>query len=373
MMFKTIENLLISDQQSKIEWHDLISKLQKDKNLYYKDIDFSHEFIDVQFSGGDYEFLTKAPTEKETKRLIKYWFDVENSWYCMRCENRNITKKDPIGWSRWHTYKPLELYPSIFNNKKELSEIDLIHLDNRRESERVKIDQVDKYGNQQLTEWYIIDYKWITDWKMFVKNTRYLNALGSKKAVTKGVGILDPGPISNHNLFDEYGQMKQGLKNGVHYCCVNSETWKILYDIYSGGPIIKRVTPDLYSLEIDANEEAKLIEKKIKKCKRLDKKKIDKRINKFKENKEKVREELKESNFHFDSIIHREGRTNSFGALVRNSHQDRLDESEPLPSHRNRSSSNHNEIGINKQSIKKAVVNLWSGLKSTMYNFMNEE
>ena len=123
----------------------------------------------------------------------------------------------------------------------------------------------------------------------------------------------------------------------------------------------------------EESKETEGVDEDQEKCKRLDKKKIDKRINKFKENKEKIREELKESNFHFDSIIHREGRTNSFGALVRNSHQDRLDESEPLPSHRNRSSSNHNEMGINKQSIKKAVVNLWSGLKSTMYNFMNEE
>uniref|UniRef100_A0A7S3J9M2 DUSP domain-containing protein n=1 Tax=Euplotes harpa TaxID=151035 RepID=A0A7S3J9M2_9SPIT len=107
---------------------------------------------------------------------------------------------------------------------------------------------------------------------MFIENNRNLLAMGSKKADTEGVGVLDPGPISNNNLFDESGLLKQDLEMAKDYRLVNESVWRELFEIYGGGPPIKRSHPDIYSEELSVEEEVKLANKKLRKFKRDDRK-----------------------------------------------------------------------------------------------------
>ena len=149
-------------------------------------------------------------------------------------------KKSPIECSRCHIYKPLELYPSVFKNLSELTEEEYDHLEQRRQIERLKINEQEDYKNQEVNYWYAIDAKWIYDWKMFVQNKRNSSVSSFKKSEIEGIGILDPGPITNSYLFDDYGEIRPGLQIEKDYRMINERVWKILFDIYGGGPIIKR-------------------------------------------------------------------------------------------------------------------------------------
>ena len=237
---------MMSDGQGKVEWYDLIEKIKTDKNKYHESIDLFGEYMDVQIAGDTLanlkrivnnavNIMAKPLTEKEHKKYTKFMFDVGVNWYCQKWENRNTVKKFPIEWERCNSFKPLELYSSIFNNKSKISESDSENLDYRREKEKHRINQQDSYRYERTETWYAIDSQWTYDWKMFVNNQRNALAMGAKKSDIEGVGILDPGPISNNNLFEETGELKQNLEKGKHYRLVNENVWKSLYDIYSGG------------------------------------------------------------------------------------------------------------------------------------------
>lgn len=68
---------------------------------------------------------------------------------------------------------------------------------------------------------------------LFLINEILLQWVRNKSDI-EGVGILDPGPISNYNLFYEDGTLKYGLVKGKDYRLVNENVWNALYDIYSG-------------------------------------------------------------------------------------------------------------------------------------------
>ena len=103
-------------------------------------------------------------------------------------------------------------------------------------------------------EWYLINSDWLKDWKMFVNNKRSAVAYGTRKSNKKGVGILDPGPISNYQLFDHDKKPKEGLEKGRHYRGVNREVWQQLYITYGGGPIIHRNELNIYANEYEDND-----------------------------------------------------------------------------------------------------------------------
>ena len=191
-------------------------------------------------------------------------FDLSHMWYCHRCKHKNINKKSPIECSRCHIYKPLELYPSVFKNKTEITEEEYDHLEQRRQTERLRINEHEDYRNIETNYWYAIDSKWIYDWKMFVQNKRNSCVSSFKKSEIEGIGILDPGPITNSALVDEFGNLKEGLQIEKDYRMINERVWKILFDIYGGSPIIKRTDCDIYSDSIQVDEEVKILDAKIK-------------------------------------------------------------------------------------------------------------
>lgn len=82
---------------------------------------------------------------------------------------------------------------------------------------------------------------------MFVNNKRSSTAYGARRSIHKGVGILDPGPITNHLLLDENNNPLQNLVKGKHYRGVNKAVWKQFYETYGGGPVLRRSELSIYS------------------------------------------------------------------------------------------------------------------------------
>jgi len=245
-------------------------------------------------------------------------------------------------------------------------------LEQRRELEKLRVNKLDDYRHEEFSCWYAIDSQWISDWNIFVQNERNVVALGCKKSNVRGVGYLDPGPISNSNLLNADGTLKQELKIGLNYRMVNEQVWKILFDIYGGGPIIKRVKPDIYSQEIDAQEELKSMEKRIKKCRKIDRKKFTKKLNKFKDKKEFLREQIRQNNFEFDVINDRNERINSFDSIMRGTLNDE-DRNPALQGNRSRFGSVdvRQEAEINGQNIKNALNSIWRNMSSTVNKYLN--
>ena len=86
----------------------------------------------------------------------------------------------------------------------------------------------------------------------------------TQKSRIKGVGILDPGPIDNSDLFDSECKVKSGLTknlfsagvyNTTSYTVLSEDEWNFLWTHYGGGPIIKRTEEDIYSEILDPAQE----------------------------------------------------------------------------------------------------------------------
>lgn len=122
-------------------------------------------------------------------------------------------------------------------------------LDKRRQIEKKNCTKLDSNYNQDNEEWYIVNSEWLKDWKMFVNNKRSSTAYGARRSTHKGVGILDPGPITNHLLLDKDNNPLPNMVKGEHYRGVNKAVWKQFYETYGGGPVLKRSDISIYSEE----------------------------------------------------------------------------------------------------------------------------
>lgn len=87
-------------------------------------------------------------------------------------------------------------------------------LEKRRHMERKNVSKKDAKYNEATKEWYLINADWLKDWKMFVNNKRTNTAYGTRKSSKPGVGILDPGPITNYQLFSDDKQPLPDLVKG---------------------------------------------------------------------------------------------------------------------------------------------------------------
>lgn len=69
------------------------------------------------------------------------------------------------------------------------------------------------------------------------------------------IGVLPPGPISNHTLFykktaDNKLEIRPKLSLNVDYRGVNKDVWQVFYRMYHGGPLIAREALDIYSKDL---------------------------------------------------------------------------------------------------------------------------
>lgn len=68
------------------------------------------------------------------------------------------------------------------------------------------------------------------------------------------IGVLPPGPISNHELFtimhENILEIKPDLELNKEYRGVSKEVWALFHKMYGGGPIIVREDLDIYSSDL---------------------------------------------------------------------------------------------------------------------------
>ncbi|CAI2362662.1 unnamed protein product [Moneuplotes crassus] len=275
-----IDNLFAMDDKTKVVCMDLLEKIEKEKNEYYKDIDFPNYFLDIQTKPDNislikdvveksFDFSSEIIPNRDKRKLFMNMFDLRYMWYCHRCKHKNLIKKAPIECSRCHIYKPLELYPSVFKSKSEITDGELEHLKQRGTEEKLRMSANNQslFDREEGRAWYAVEAKWMYDWKMFVQNKRDSCVPSFKKSDIDRIGILDPGPISNNILFNSSGDLKEDLVIEKDYKMVNERVWKTLFDIYGGGPIIKRAQCNIYSeksLQIRSKSPEKLIRENLK-------------------------------------------------------------------------------------------------------------
>jgi hypothetical protein len=89
---------------------------------------------------------------------------------------------------------------------------------------------------------------------MFVNNKRSTTAYGARRSAKKDVGILDPGPVTNHLLLDDDGIPLPNMSKGKNYRGVNKAVWKQLYETYGGGPVLRRTELSIYADDLKDEE-----------------------------------------------------------------------------------------------------------------------
>jgi hypothetical protein len=124
-----------------------------------------------------------------------------NMWVCINCDTYN--KGDSECCSECYSFKPLEFYTSIENEKPLESEI--TQITNRRENEKSQIsgrDVAEKFKIPTDGLFYIIEKEWLYKWKSFIFNAPY-KGVSSYVGKSKLLGILPPGPVNNESLLLE--------------------------------------------------------------------------------------------------------------------------------------------------------------------------
>ena len=114
--------------------------------------------------------------------------------------------------------------------EKCIEEAEAVQIRRSREDEGIRLLDTSAVGEGDL--WYLIDSNWLHQWNSF-------------KSGSQG----PPGPISNHRLFKTNSTviLRDQLSRGVHYRGVNEKVWNYFYGIYGGGPVIKRISINIYS------------------------------------------------------------------------------------------------------------------------------
>ena len=129
----------------------------------------------------------------------------------------------------------------------------------------------------------MISCDWLFKWKCFVSNKVSKTAMTNpnmqneiRMSQNQRIGILPPGPISNHCLFVNEGMqgemwaasmlneskspkstrinkniIKHNLVNEKDYKTVKKEVWDKFSKIYGGGPAIIREKPYIYSAAVE--------------------------------------------------------------------------------------------------------------------------
>lgn len=111
----------------------------------------------------------------------------------------------------------------------------------RRRREEMDVINLDTSSINDSEFWYLIDSSWLQLWQDFKS------------------GGPPPGPISNFRLLKsapspsssaagkwEKLEFRTHLIRGEHYRGINERVWNYLYNIYGGGPVLRRRTIDIY-------------------------------------------------------------------------------------------------------------------------------
>lgn len=127
-------------------------------------------------------------------------------------------------------------------------------------------------------KWFMVSCDWLYKWKCFVSNKISKSTMPNstvqneiRTSINSRIGILPPGPISNHCLFASEAQqawlgeskspkssartyrqaIKSNLVNERDYKTVKKDVWEKFIKIYGGGPAIVRDKPYIYSNQVE--------------------------------------------------------------------------------------------------------------------------
>eukprot|EP00931_Biecheleriopsis_adriatica_P103763 TRINITY_DN78555_c0_g1_i1.p1 TRINITY_DN78555_c0_g1~~TRINITY_DN78555_c0_g1_i1.p1 ORF type:complete len:501 (+),score=89.57 TRINITY_DN78555_c0_g1_i1:72-1574(+) len=116
---------------------------------------------------------------------------------------------------------------------------DLRHMDLEARQAEEK-DFIMQHDTPEAQLWYLVDVRWLTEWKHFVTHKGPL-----------------PGAIDNSRLIDrETGRPRPGLRPVDDYRGVNSAIWNFWHQRYDGGPVVRRKQLDLYSPDVEDSDPA---------------------------------------------------------------------------------------------------------------------
>ena len=133
-----------------------------------------------------------------------------NHWLCTLCGS--VTSEAQLQCSKCTTFRLLESFPNMLENPSKATESEIKMLRERRQLEKLMICGRDLLTSDILPMdecWYLISSEWLTQWKAFIFNKPCKN---SRMSTNVNIGVLPPGPISNHTLLLKD---KQSLKDGL--------------------------------------------------------------------------------------------------------------------------------------------------------------
>ncbi|CAI2386936.1 unnamed protein product [Moneuplotes crassus] len=275
---KEIQCLIDFPEQELVKFYEDVKALtHKNERFYklkkYRDFDFEFKSKTSLLSRiqelikGSWSFNVKKTKKKEIKTIMKKCLDADSYWNCMKCSKRNLCSKNLTQCKHCESCRPLRSFKSISDNRKDINKDDLKKINLRRSREHKEVQRLTKLveeleeNNVMHLPYYFIEKEWYNQWNVFVTNNKEDRCYHLYKSHIEKLGVIDPVKIDNSLLFSSTGELKRGLTPENDFEAVGQPVWEYLYKLYGGGPIIKRETKDIYSLELDTSEEEKRQEK----------------------------------------------------------------------------------------------------------------
>jgi hypothetical protein len=189
----------------------------------------------------------RPEAQKEFVRLVKASYtmssEMQQGWICQNCAEENSSKE--FCCEVCQNFRPLDTYPSLLTQPEKATQKEISELGKRRQQELQIISELDTGG--EVSDWYLINTEWITQWKCFVFNKPSSDP--EQNSLNQAIGVLPPGPISNHKLFTDPRNpvvLRPQLKAVTNYRGVNERVWKAYFKFYGGGPVIVRRKLNIY-------------------------------------------------------------------------------------------------------------------------------
>mmetsp|Transcript_30083 Transcript_30083/g.53338 ORF Transcript_30083/g.53338 Transcript_30083/m.53338 type:complete len:490 (+) Transcript_30083:15-1484(+) len=240
----------LEDEEGRIERttqqapSELASKYLESDNILAKAM---RPLPEIETSDATFKVRVKPEAQDEFSRMVKASVqlssEVQQGWICKNCAEEN----SPSDYSCevCQNFRSLDTYPTLMTQPERASAKEIDELSKRRQTELHIISELDT--GEETSLWYLINAEWITQWKSFVFNKP--SSFPEQNSSNKAVGVLPPGPISNHKLFTDPRNpvvLRPQLKVVNNYRGVNEKVWKAYFKFYGGGPVITRRKLNIY-------------------------------------------------------------------------------------------------------------------------------
>lgn len=273
-----IANISSSDDRNLVKYNEELQDLYQkvnfflnydlEVNLFQMQIGIKEEIKDklFEFIQNSYYVDVEFASVKGEPPTIKHILNKDNTWLCICGEGDNLVSNQKC--NNCESYRKIETLDYVVTHPFETTKDEIQTIALRRKQEVKEFQEL--YKKNTKTECnYLIDLEWFLLWKCFVTNDmsdKYVSNSKKRISPNKSIGILPPGPITNINLLDKYGQdgntsssnltLKKGMKKNDEYITINSLMWDYFYKNYNGGPEIKisGTSHDIYASLLSIKE-----------------------------------------------------------------------------------------------------------------------